>query len=328
MKNKLDVVSVRLVKDAPIISDKPICSPVDAIELIWKHLCDMDREVFCVVNLKTNGVPINCNFISIGTLNASLAHPREMLKSAILSNAAKMLLLHNHPSGSLLPSKDDCIITDQMIKLCDLIQIPLLDHIIIGDRNEYFSFDEKGMLSFKRNTYETNYENIKFKNVVVAEGGEEVMELVRCISERNSNKGQVTIGKKYWMDVSTKYKDADGDEYAHIYLDEDKAKYVGNMLTSHFELVYRYLCYGASLSYYVNSKTGFLLKDIIGWCFKNPNHNLAENLIVYIDENKLYVPENLEKEFIIKHTSYKEFVERGIGEEYLKYMGYSMYCID
>lgn len=99
--SKLDVVSIRLVKDAPIMSDKPIGNPIAAVELLGKQLCDMDREVLCVINLKANGVPINCNFVSMGAVDQTVAHPRELFKSAILSNASSMLLLHNHPSGNL-----------------------------------------------------------------------------------------------------------------------------------------------------------------------------------------------------------------------------------
>ena len=154
------------------------------------------------------------------------------------------------------------------------------------------------------------------------------MELVRCINERNTNKGQLMIGRKYWMDVSSKYKDIDGDEYAQIYLDEDRTKYVGNMLTSHFEIVQRCLNYGDSLSIYINSHIGFLLKDIIGWCLNNPNHSLSEHLILYIRDNKLDVLENMEKDFVVNSVPFREFVERGMEEEYMRYMGCSMYCID
>ena len=86
--SKLDVVSIRLVKDAPIMSDKPIGNPIAAVELLGKQLCDMDREVLCVINLKANGVPINCNFVSMGAVDQTVAHPRELFKSAILSNAS------------------------------------------------------------------------------------------------------------------------------------------------------------------------------------------------------------------------------------------------
>lgn len=150
------------------------------------------------------------------------------------------------------------------------------------------------------------------------------MELVRCITERDSNKGQLVVGNIYWMDASTAYKDSDGDEYAKIYLDEAKTQYVGNLLTIHFEIVYRYLNYGASLSNYINTNVGFLLKDIIGWCLNNSNHSLAEHLILYIHDNKLDIPENMEKEFVVNSKPFREFAEHGMEEEYMKYMGYSV----
>lgn len=84
---------------------------------------------------------------SVGSLNQSLVSPREIFKTSILSNAANMLLIHNHPSGSLNPSKDDIEITDRLIQLTDLMGIPLLDHIIVGGNNiEYFSMREKGLM--------------------------------------------------------------------------------------------------------------------------------------------------------------------------------------
>lgn len=102
MKNQetpfqLDVVSIRLVKDAPIMSGHPIKHPEDAVALIGEHLCEMDREVVCVINLKTDGTPINCNIASIGAIDQTVVHPREILKSSILCNAAKIIMLHNHP---------------------------------------------------------------------------------------------------------------------------------------------------------------------------------------------------------------------------------------
>ena len=154
------------------------------------------------------------------------------------------------------------------------------------------------------------------------------MRLVRCISERKTMPGQLVVGKKYWIDDSTAWKDSDGDEYAQVYLDEAKENRVGDMLTNHFETIYRYLNYGASLSTYLNTHTGFLLKDIISWCLNNPNHSLACNLILYIHDNKIDTAENMEKEFVVNSVPFKEFVERGMEEEYMKYKGYSMYCID
>ncbi len=101
---QLDVVSIRLVKNAPLFSDRKITGPKDAVSLVGEMLCEMDREVVCVINLKSDGTPINCNFASMGAINQAVAEPRELFKSAILSNAAKMILVHNHRGKGMLTS--------------------------------------------------------------------------------------------------------------------------------------------------------------------------------------------------------------------------------
>lgn len=166
---QLNVVSVRLVKDAPIFSDRKIHQPEDAIAVVGELLSEMDREVLCVINLKTDGTPINCNFASIGAVNKTIAEPRELFKSAILSNAAQMILVHNHPSGNVMPSKEDTMLTDRMLKLADLIGIPLLDHVIMGgDNRYYFSFKEKKMLDRPKISVTQNYEQLEFKSRALA----------------------------------------------------------------------------------------------------------------------------------------------------------------
>jgi len=160
---KLDVVSVRLVKDAPVLSEHKIVTPEDAVDVVGKFLCGMDREVVCVVNLKGDNTPINFHIASIGTVNQAMAHPRELFKASILSNAVNIILLHCHPSGNLHPSKEDTMLTDRMIKLSELIGIPLLDHIIVGgDNREYFSFKEKGLMKNPSIVLNTNYETLNF----------------------------------------------------------------------------------------------------------------------------------------------------------------------
>ena len=162
-KDKLEVVSVRLVRDAPILSERKINSPKDAVEVLGELLCGLDREVICVINLKSDGTPINCHFASMGTINGSIASPRELFKSSILSNAAAMILLHNHPSGCLTPSKEDIAITDKMIRLCMLMEIPLQDHIIVGgDNRSYFSFREKDLLKKPDISVCTDYRSLNF----------------------------------------------------------------------------------------------------------------------------------------------------------------------
>lgn len=143
----LEVVSIRLVKDAPILSKHRICSPEDAVAVLGDLMAELDKEVICVVNLKADNTPINCYFASMGSVNQSIACPRELFKSSILSNASGMILVHNHPSGSLHPSREDIELTERMIYLCSIMGIPLVDHLIVGGNNrEYFSFKKKGLL--------------------------------------------------------------------------------------------------------------------------------------------------------------------------------------
>lgn len=114
---KLDVVSVRLVKDAPIYSEHTFNNPADIAAVMGDCMCQFDREVVCVVNLRSDLKPINVHFASVGSLNEAMAHPRELFKSSILSNAASMMLIHCHPSGNVFPSKADTMMTDRMNKL-------------------------------------------------------------------------------------------------------------------------------------------------------------------------------------------------------------------
>lgn len=159
----LEVVSVRLVQDAPILSKTEISTPEDAVRLVGDQLCDMDREIVCVINLKADNTPINCHFASIGALDHTIAHPRELLKAGILSNAAKMFLCHNHPSGNLQPSEADMKMTDRMQQVCELVGIPLLDHVIVGgDNSQYFSFHEKGLVKNPHREYQTDYHKLQW----------------------------------------------------------------------------------------------------------------------------------------------------------------------
>ena len=144
---QLEVVSIRLVKEAPLFSATPMTSPCAAVEAVGNELREMDREVIWVINMTTKGVPINGSIVSMGILNAACFTPREMLKSSILSNADGIIMLHNHPSGDLSPSNEDVEVTKRLKLACECIGIRLLDHIIVGANNsEYYSFLEHGLL--------------------------------------------------------------------------------------------------------------------------------------------------------------------------------------
>ena len=158
---QLDVVSVRLMKDAPLLSDHKINSPEDAVNVVGEFLCGMDREIVCVINLKADNTPVNCNFASVGAINYAVVNPREIFKTSILSNAASIIMIHNHPSGNCYPSEQDCMVTDKIAKISVLIEISLLDHIIVGiDMKKYFSFHEKEMLINPVFKLAKNYEDV------------------------------------------------------------------------------------------------------------------------------------------------------------------------
>ena len=113
-KYGLEQVSVRMIREAPLLSDEKIQNPQDAIRILGDVFKDYDREVVGVVHLRSDNVPINMTIVSMGCLNQSLIHPREMLKAAFLSNASSIMMFHNHPSGSLVPSREDIAITNRM----------------------------------------------------------------------------------------------------------------------------------------------------------------------------------------------------------------------
>lgn len=133
--NGLKMVSIRLVDDPPIYSEDKIQNPNDAVQLLLKEFDSVDRELFFVLNLKTNGQVINVNIASMGTLNSCILSPREIFKASILSNAASVILMHNHPSGDCTPSKQDVLMTKRLVACGELIGITVLDHVILGNKN-------------------------------------------------------------------------------------------------------------------------------------------------------------------------------------------------
>lgn len=124
---------------------RAIRSPENAYQLFKQFLGELDREYFVVMALDVKNQPTSINICHIGSLNASIVHPREVLKTAILSNAASILILHNHPSGQATPSPEDIEVTNRLAKACDLMGIDLLDHLVVGD-DSFISLKEKGYM--------------------------------------------------------------------------------------------------------------------------------------------------------------------------------------
>jgi len=117
----------------------------DAYHYIRSGLENKDREVLVVILLDVKNVPIGVNLVSIGSLETSIAQPREIYKAAILASAKSIILVHNHPSGNPTPSQEDMKTTRQVKQAGDILGVTFLDHIIVG-RDCYCSMADQGYL--------------------------------------------------------------------------------------------------------------------------------------------------------------------------------------
>ncbi|SCJ19536.1 DNA repair protein RadC [uncultured Clostridium sp.] len=128
-----------------ISSAKPIRYKVTNPWDIYKYYMDslryLNKEIFKIILLNTKNEIICDIDISVGTLNMSVVHPREVFREAIKRSSNKIILMHNHPSGNIEPSNEDKNVTSRLVKCGELIGIEVIDHIIIGD-GLYYSFKE------------------------------------------------------------------------------------------------------------------------------------------------------------------------------------------
>ena len=132
---RINIVSIKMVKESSFLyQTRQILSPKDAYEMIKEQLEGLDREQFIIACLNTKNEPTNITVVSVGSLNKAIVHPREVFKTAILSNAASIMAFHNHPSGETTPSQQDIQLTNRLYEAGELLGIKLLDHLIIGDR--------------------------------------------------------------------------------------------------------------------------------------------------------------------------------------------------
>ena len=119
-------------------------APGDVYKLMRPRFENADREHFYAILLNTKNVVVAVELVSIGSLNASIVHPREILKPAITNSAGSIILVHNHPTGDPEPSREDVEFTRRFAKCGELIGIELLDHVIIGN-GQYASLKERGV---------------------------------------------------------------------------------------------------------------------------------------------------------------------------------------
>jgi len=122
-----------------------IGSPGDVAGLVMEEMRNYLREHFRIVLLDVKNKVLSIEEVSIGSLSASLVHPREVFRPAVLRACAGIILVHNHPSGDPAPSREDIDVTRRLCDAGRLFGIEVLDHVVIGD-GRFFSFREKGLL--------------------------------------------------------------------------------------------------------------------------------------------------------------------------------------
>lgn len=135
-------LSRRILSQPKWLSDRKITSPQDVAEMFIPILRDENKEKFFVVCLNSANKIIKHELISVGNLNSSIVHPREIFKVAIDNSSASIILIHNHPSGNPEPSNEDIRITKKMVETGKIMDIPVFDHLIIAGET-YTSFVEK-----------------------------------------------------------------------------------------------------------------------------------------------------------------------------------------
>jgi len=129
----------------PELKNFDIKDPEAVVKAIRASIKDKAKEHFKLILLNPRNKIIGISTISIGTLNASLVHPREVFKDAIMHSAASVVLAHNHPSGDPEPSEDDLTITKRLIEAGKILGIEVTDHVVIS-KSGFFSFKEKGLI--------------------------------------------------------------------------------------------------------------------------------------------------------------------------------------
>ncbi len=143
------------------IIDKPIYKSAQEIfDYLYHSMRDLKKEVFKVIYLNSQNQIIETEGLFEGTVNSSSVSPREVIESAIKNNAASLIFVHNHPSGSPEPSKSDKELTRDLVYAGGIMRIRVLDHVIIGN-NKYFSFAGQGLIE----EYELDFLNLKIKGV-------------------------------------------------------------------------------------------------------------------------------------------------------------------
>jgi DNA repair protein RadC len=123
-----------------------ISTPEDVVAVCGSQLRELDREHFWTLALNTKNRLLRIIEVSVGSLNASIVHPRELFKDAVRVSAASIVVVHNHPSGDPTPSGADIQLTRRIVKAGDVLGIEVLDHVVIGEPGSHASLRDLGMM--------------------------------------------------------------------------------------------------------------------------------------------------------------------------------------
>lgn len=151
-RSRVPLYRVMLDRTGSILKEgtAAVTEPREAARLFREFIGDVPEEHFCLMVLDSRRRVIGVNEVSVGTLSASLVHPREVFRAAILLNGAAIVVAHNHPSGDPAPSPEDREATRRLQRAGEILGIPVADHIVlgegVGDSVRFFSFRESGLL--------------------------------------------------------------------------------------------------------------------------------------------------------------------------------------
>ena len=142
----MNAFKICMVKENDIeYPDVNISFPQTVADLVAKYVGTPDREMFIVLAVNTRNKINGIHTVSVGSLDTSIVHPREVFKFAILANASSIIVAHNHPSGDTTPSSDDIELTKRLKQASEILAIDLLDHIVLGHDGQYLSFRDRGL---------------------------------------------------------------------------------------------------------------------------------------------------------------------------------------
>ncbi|HFB83706.1 MAG TPA: JAB domain-containing protein [Thermodesulfatator sp.] len=122
----------------------------EVYEYLYHSMADLKKEVFKAIYLDARGAILAVEDLFRGTVNMSHVYPRELIERTLRHNASALVVAHNHPSGDTTPSREDLHLTRRLIIICEMLEIRLLDHLIIGHPGKYYSFAERGLMDSLR----------------------------------------------------------------------------------------------------------------------------------------------------------------------------------